>query len=82
VGRPIEVKPGSAVRDRAARAGSEHGGWEGDATAAGDCADHARRVPRGSGAINGMDRQTPRDWVHRYHEEGVDGGALGLAGSA
>jgi transposase len=23
--------------------------------------------------LNGMDRQTLRDWVHRYNEEGVDG---------
>jgi hypothetical protein len=22
---------------------------------------------------NGMDRQTLRDWVHRYNDEGVDG---------
>ena len=24
-------------------------------------------------ALNGMDRQTLRDWVHRYNDEGVDG---------
>jgi transposase len=30
--------------------------------------------PRGeAAALNGMDRQTLRDWVHRYNAEGVDG---------
>jgi transposase len=30
--------------------------------------------PRSEAASsNGMDRQTLRDWVHRYNEEGVDG---------
>lgn len=30
--------------------------------------------PRGIAASsNGMDRQTLRDWVHRYNDEGVDG---------
>jgi transposase len=30
--------------------------------------------PRGAAASsNGMDRQTLRDWVHRYNEEGVEG---------
>jgi transposase len=30
--------------------------------------------PRGNAAaLNGMDRQTLRDWVHRYNAEGVDG---------
>ena len=24
-------------------------------------------------ALNGMDRQTLRDWVHRYNAKGVDG---------
>lgn len=24
-------------------------------------------------ALNGMDRQTLRDWVHRYNDEGIDG---------
>lgn len=24
-------------------------------------------------ALNGMDRQTLRDWVHRYNAEGVEG---------
>jgi transposase len=24
-------------------------------------------------ALNGMDRQTLRDWVHRYNADGVDG---------
>jgi len=30
--------------------------------------------PRGEAAAqNGMDRQTLRDWVHRYNAEGIDG---------
>ena len=30
--------------------------------------------PRAEAAeLNGMDRQTLRDWVHRYNAEGVDG---------
>ena len=30
--------------------------------------------PRASAAaVSGMDRQTLRDWVHRYNEQGVDG---------
>ena len=24
-------------------------------------------------ALSGMDRQTLRDWVHRYNDEGIDG---------
>jgi transposase len=24
-------------------------------------------------ALNGMDRQTLRDWVHRYYAAGIDG---------
>ena len=30
--------------------------------------------PRGeAAALNGMDRQTLSDWVHRYNQEGIDG---------
>jgi transposase len=31
------------------------------------------RPRRDAAALNGMDRQTLRDWVHRYNAEGVDG---------
>ena len=31
---------------------------------------HSRAAAAG---LNGMDRQTLRDWVHRYNDEGVSG---------
>jgi transposase len=31
------------------------------------------RPPSEAAAFNGMDRQTLRDWVHRYNEAGIEG---------